>query len=359
MQYMHHYYQYADIHTSMLSSKGCQVEGKTMAKKKKQQATPLEKQQPYDNALKSLLEGQEAEILPQFLPGATYHETCDIEVIRPILRTDRVYKVWYKGVLHILHLEFQTSADEDMATRLLEYHAYLRAKYGIPVISIIIYPFRTKMAVSPFEEISDGEVILRFHFRVFPLWVLEAARYMEDHVIAMYALLPAMAGANAHVLEQAIAEMIQYYQDDEITLARDLRWMGIMLRRTDCVLEEEKQMIQERLSMYDDLMENDPEMKRLRAKYAAEGEAKGRAEGEAKGIAKGEAKGLSKGKTEALRTTILTLIKVRFPALRKLTQQSISQITDADELQEVFEQLVSASDEATIREILATLEPEA
>jgi flagellar biosynthesis/type III secretory pathway protein FliH len=358
-----------------------------MAKKKDQKRTPLEQQQPYDNALKSLLEGQEAQILPQFLPGAVYQETCDIEVIRPILRTDRVYKVWYKGVLHILHLEFQTSADADMAKRLLEYHAYLYAKYGIPVISIIIYLFRTKVAVSPLEEISDGEVILRFHFRVFPLWVLEAARYMEDHIIAMYALLPAMAGANAHVLEQAIAEMIEYYKNDEITLARDLRWMGIMLRRTDCVLEEEKRMIQERLSMYDDLMENDPEMKRLRAKYAAEGLAEGLAEGEAKGLAKGEAKGLAKGeakglseglakgeakglseglakgqaegKMKALRTTILTFVKVRFPALRKQTRQSISQITDADELQEVFEQLVSASDEVAVREILATLEPEA
>jgi predicted transposase YdaD len=350
-----------------------------MAKKKDQKRTPLEQQQPYDNALKSLLEGQEAQILPQFLPGAVYQETCDIEVIRPILRMDRVYKAWYKGVLHILQLEFQTNADEDMAKRLLEYHAYLYAKYGIPVISIIIYPFHTTVAVSPLEEISAGEVILRFHFRVFPLWVLEAARYMEDHIIAMYALLPAMAGANAHVLEQAIAEMIEYYKNDEITLARDLRWMGIMLRRTDCVLEKEKQMIQERLSMYDDLMENDPEMKRLRAKYAAEGLAEGLAKGEAKGLAKGEAKGLSEGlakgeakglseglakgqaegKMKALRTTILTFVKVRFPALRKQTRQSISQITDADELQEVFEQLVSASDEVAVREILATLEPEA
>jgi hypothetical protein len=161
MLYKGHQYHYADIHTLALCSEGCQVEGKKMAKKKYQQATPLEQQQPYDNALKSLLEGQEAKILPQFLPGAIFQETCDIEVIRPILRTDRVYKVWYKGVLHILHLEFQTGADKDMATRLLEYHAYLRAKYGIPVISIIIYPFRTKMAVSPFEEVSDGEVILK------------------------------------------------------------------------------------------------------------------------------------------------------------------------------------------------------
>ncbi len=37
-------------------------------------------------------------------------------------------------------------------------------------------------------------------------------------------------------------------------------------------------MIQERLSMYDDLMENDPEMQRLRAKYKTEGLAEGKAD---------------------------------------------------------------------------------
>lgn len=41
-----------------------------MSREKQQKDTPLEQQQPYDNALKSLLEGQEAQLLPQFLPGA-------------------------------------------------------------------------------------------------------------------------------------------------------------------------------------------------------------------------------------------------------------------------------------------------
>lgn len=45
----------------------CQVEGNEMAKRKRQKEAFLE-QQPYDNALKSLLEGQEAQILPHFLP---------------------------------------------------------------------------------------------------------------------------------------------------------------------------------------------------------------------------------------------------------------------------------------------------
>jgi hypothetical protein len=134
----------------------CQVEGNKMTKEK--QESSLEQQQPFDNALKSLLEGQEAQILPHILPGAVYQETYSIETVRTILRTDRVYKMLYQGTPHILHLEFQTRSEKDMAARLLEYHAYFYHKYGLPVISIIIYPFRTTMAVSPLEETSNGGV---------------------------------------------------------------------------------------------------------------------------------------------------------------------------------------------------------
>ena|SRR5438552_12466970 len=36
-----------------------------------------------------------------------------------------------------------------------------------------------------YEETSNGEVILRFTFRTFPLWLLSAARYLEDHIIRL------------------------------------------------------------------------------------------------------------------------------------------------------------------------------
>jgi len=87
-------------------------------------------------------------------------------------------------------------------------------------------------------------------------------------------------------------------------------------------------MIQERLSMYDDLMENDPEMRRLREKYQTEGEAK--------------------GEIKASREMILTVVKMRFPSLTKQAQQRVTQVTNVDGLRKLFEQLMSASDEKTV-----------
>ncbi len=299
--------------------------------KQKEQTSTLEQQQPYDNILKSLLEGQEEQILPHLLDEEiVYLDTLTIEVMRTLLRTDRVYKVLYRGREHILHLEFETDSKSFMDSRLLDYHAYFYHKYHLPVISIVIYPFETTMAQSPLQEWSGDEMILLFHFRVFPLWRVSARKYVQEHIVPMYALLPAMQGANGRLLSQAIDEMVQYYQHDNEKLARELRWMGIVLRRADIVSLAEKRVIEERLSMYDDLMEKDPKMRRIRAESE------------------------EKGKAEGLQGSILTIIETRFPTLAGLGQQRVRALTKVDELTTLLRQLLVVNDEETARSLLTT-----
>jgi hypothetical protein len=190
----------------------------------------LEQNQPYDNILKSLFEGQEQQMLAYFLADAEYVDTLNIEVLRTPLRVDRVYKVRWRGEADIVDLEFQASGEPDDAERLLEYHAYFHRKYQAPVISILVYPFPTTVAVSPLREVlQDGEILV-FHFHVIKLWEWHAADFVRNHAVPMYALLPTMAGVNAEMLHKAITEMVEYYQGKEIQLAREIRWLGVMLR---------------------------------------------------------------------------------------------------------------------------------
>jgi len=86
-------------------------------------------------------------LLPHILEGAKYIATLDLEVMRAPLRVDRVYKMRYRRRIHLLHIEFETGPDGEMAYRLLEYHSYLLRKYKYPVISIIVYPFEASVAV--------------------------------------------------------------------------------------------------------------------------------------------------------------------------------------------------------------------
>lgn len=90
--------------------------------------------------------------------------------------------------------------------------------------------------------------------------------------------------------------------------------------------------------MYDDLMEKDPEMRRLREKYKTEG----------------LAEGLAEGLVEGLRESVLICVKARFPSLTKQARQWVAEMMDADDLQELLEQLMTASDEASVRALLAS-----
>lgn len=288
-------------------------------------------QQPYDNLLKSLFEGQERQILPYFLPDVEYIETLNVELIRTPLRVDRVYKVRYEGDIHILHLEFETRANNKMAKRLLEYHAYLHRKYDLPVMSIIVYPFKTQMAVSPLRETFGKEEVLIFHFRVFPVWQLETKKYISEHVVVLYALLPTMVGVDATLLNKAIDEMVEYYKGDDAKLAQELRWMGVVLRRAK-LPRVVKNRIEERLNMWDDLMERDPKMRKIRK----ESEERGRAA----------------GLTEGLQKAVITAVKLRFPPLTELAEEKIAQVNKPEKLNLLLDQITSVPDETTARMLL-------
>ncbi len=299
--------------------------------KRDRKTSSQDQQQPYDNLLKSLLEGREKEMLPYFLPEAEYQETLDVEVHRTTLRVDRVYKILYRGQLHILHLEFESGSDTDMDTRLLDYHAYLYRKYKFPVLSIIVYPFRTSMATSPLQEMSGKVALVTFHFQVFPLWQLHAEQYVREHALFMYALLPTMTGANADLLNKAISEMVEYYQGNNERLARELRWMGIVLRRADTVALNEKRIVQERLNMYDDLMERDPKMRKIFAEKEAQGETKGLQEG------------------------FVDIVETLFPDLADLARRRVAGITEKNTLRLLLRGVAAASDEAEAKRLLDVL----
>src|SRR5437660_2740515 len=141
----------------------------------KQQKQP----QSYDSSLKALVQQQAPDMLPLFLPGVVYEETLNVEVIRPTMRVDKVYKVGYRGTEHILHLEFESGADSHMCSRLLAYNSMLYLDHRLPVISMIIYTFRTKMAESPLLVMSGEEAIVTFNFLKLPLFQQDAEYYVR------------------------------------------------------------------------------------------------------------------------------------------------------------------------------------
>jgi hypothetical protein len=186
--------------------------------------------QSYDGSIKTIFKNDAANILPHLLPGAIWQETLDIEVLRSPMRVDRVYRVLYRGKIYILHLEFQASTDSKMAHRLLIYHANVWSDHKHPVITIVIYLFKSCVPTSPLQEFGeDDEEILTFHFKVMTLCTENANYYMKHKLVSVYPLLPAMEYTGTAILLKAIDEMVEYYQGDETELSQQILWFKIFL----------------------------------------------------------------------------------------------------------------------------------
>ncbi len=204
---------------------------------------------------------QVAEMLPYFLPDAKFITALNTQTLKPPspqspLRANKVYKIQYRGQPHILHLEFESKGDNRLAYWMLSYHALLLEEYNLPVISMIIYLFHTGIVKPPLEEKSGNETVLLFYYRPFLLWKLDAQYYIRKHVITMYPLLPAMRGANASTLLQALEEMKEIYEGGE--LSRRLLWFHALLGQVETIPLADKRIIEREIHMFDELLEDDP-----------------------------------------------------------------------------------------------------
>jgi len=270
------------------------------------------------------MEDHAAEMLPEILPESRLISEQNAELSRTNLRPDLVYLIEYKGKQRILNLELQTNEDSDMAFRMLLYHVELFGKYRLPVISMVMYPFETTIPEPVFREESGDETLLVFQHRVLCLWTLEAEQYVRRRAVSMYTLLPAMKGANAPMLLQAVEEMEQEYKG--LHLARHLVRFRTILRRSKTFSEQDKQIVEERLHMYDSLLDEDPDIQER----------------------------VAKAKIEAQQKAVIDIIEMRFPTLTEEAQEIVARLNKADQLSQLMKQMVMAPDEANARWALKT-----
>lgn len=329
-------------------------------------------QQPYDNVLKSLFEGHEQEMLPVFLKDAKFVEALNVEVLRTPLRVDRVYKIEYEDTDAVLDLEFESGGDGKIASRLLSYHAYHLDKFDLPVFTVVVYLFPTSLAQSPFEEKCGKKKILKFYFRQLSLWKLNANYFVRRHIVSMYALLPTMQGANRDMLLSAIDELAKYYVGNDVQLAHHLKWLGVMLRRSETIPLDDKESVQERLDMWNSLLEQDEYLQKFIARRAEkkaeeiaekkvekavgkaqeQGIQQGMQQGMQQGIEKGKALGETEGELKASRSFVLDIVAARFPSLTEMAKRRVQKIDKPANLRQIATGIAVAPDEKTALQAL-------
>jgi predicted transposase YdaD len=292
--------------------------------------------QVYDSTFEQWITQQTAEILPVLLPGAVYEATLSVEVIVPTKRVDKVFKIVYDGKERILHIEFETGYDDQLKPRLLVYNANFYRDYKLPVMTIVISPFQVTMAVPPLD-IPD---VLTFHFRTLPLFEKDAEDIVRQHVTCLYPLIPTMQNVHDDLIAQVIRELEQIYQVDKAKLSDAIVWMRLLLGRSNTVSSPEKEQVEKRLSMYDDLWDNNPMVQKMREQDRP------------KWIQEGIQQGRQQGRQETLRDSLVNVVRARFPHLAGFAQHQVSHIDKPEVLVSLIQQVVVASDANAVLKLL-------
>ena len=353
--------------------------------------------QIYDNLLKRLLERHAGTIIPCLLASSGLEmvnvvEELNVEILIPPRRNDRVFRSLIKHKPHITHFEIEVSGNARMDARLLIYHALLFEKYNQPVISVIVYPFKTTMVTSPLRETSGDDELVTFHFQKIPLWELDARTYFDEHEVCMYALLPAMCGASQEMHMQAIDQMIKYYQGDDEELRNQLLCFGVMMLRAEMLSAVELGEVVKKMQNYDPFIAEDLYLQALVERLAdekakelvekkveelAEELAEKKAEkmvAEARAKANTDAtkareqanadatKAREKANADAIKAraetiatfqqTLMSIVRARFPLLAERVVREVVLPDKADVLNLLIVQLSSAPDERAAQAML-------
>jgi hypothetical protein len=131
-----------------------------------------------------------------------------------------------EGNTFILHLEFQTTDEENMIYRMQEYHAILRKKYGLPVRQYVYYlgekPTRMKARLNP-DEVYTG----------FDLRSLSQMAYQDflSSLIPEEIMLALLADFGNETAEEVVAKTLRklmQLKSDQLALNKYLRQLLLL-----------------------------------------------------------------------------------------------------------------------------------
>jgi predicted transposase YdaD len=274
---------------------------------------------PWDNTMKLLIRSNPRAFVRWLIPRARYICERSSKLEQEALDVDALLEVIIDGQRMLLHIEFQTYNDDTMDERLMRYNVLARMKYGLPVLSCVIYLLKDgTVPSSPLRwNVPSGQLVLEFHFLS-----IELAKLSQDDVLGtgLVGLVPLSLFTRDGASRQAIQRMfrvIHTAKDIEVPKKRALELLGftlaaLVLKRQNTV--ELDWLIRRYREMHDFLSESPIYQEILQ-------------EGIEKGFEKGRDEELQK-RLASLRLMLVTFAQAKSPQLKRLAQEQGAHISD-------------------------------
>jgi predicted transposase YdaD len=180
---------------------------------------------PWDDSLRKLVRANPQAFVTWILGDAQFLAELPQKLKTWNLEVDALLRASVKSQQMLLHIEFQTYNDLEMAERLLRYNVLARSEYKLPVVSCVIYLLKDGKVPSS-QLIWDsplGRDVIHFFFES-----IELGELAPDDLLAMEqpGLLPLLplteGGASKEVTEQMFARLQASEQTDLLAIGSTL-----------------------------------------------------------------------------------------------------------------------------------------
>jgi predicted transposase/invertase (TIGR01784 family) len=297
---------------------------------------------PWDDSLKKLVQADPQAFVSWFVPGASFIGARPQELKHWTLEVDALLEVKVGGEDMLLHLEFQTYNDPDMAERLLRYNVLTRSEHKLPVLSCVIYLLdEGEMLSSPLIWIvPNGQEVLRFHYQSIALGVLSPEDLLRTGQTGLLPLLPlTKRGARREIVESMFNGLLAAKKPELVSIGYTLASLAFSRENA----EDQDWLLRRFHEMHDILRETPIYQEILK-------------EGREEGLEEGLEQGLQRGQLEALSQAVIDVVVERFPKLVRLAKKQVAAVEDPDLLRHVLVKVSIAQSLEEARQLLLAVD---
>jgi DNA-binding XRE family transcriptional regulator len=259
---------------------------------------------PWDDTMKRLIRANPQHFVTWILKGAIFKAALSIELKNWTRETDFLLDVMQNEQQMLMHMEFQSREDENMAQRLLEYNVLATREHGRPVLSCLIYLRKdSRIAESPLVwELPTRQKVLYFHFKVIKLWEITAEELMQTNLAGLLPLISLTKdGGRYEVINEITTRLATAKEYNLLEYAR--RFASLVFNS-----ESDREWLSRRFAVYKDILEDSWVVQEER----------------------------QEGKREGLYQALLAVVQARFPEIVDLTKKQIEGIENPEALQDLL-----------------------
>jgi hypothetical protein len=290
----------------------------------------------WDGKVKNLANAAPQDFVQWLIKGAHYINDLSPRFATRNIEGDILFRIRIKGKLYLLHIEFQSSSDTNMARRLWEYNVAASIKYKLPVYSVVIYLKPDgKSAESPYQILlHEGKVAHSFYFDVIELWKIGTEDLFQT---GLKGLLPFVPLTREGLQREAVERVIDELSQEEVDKQREL--LSFTYGFASLVFKDENNQywLRRRFGVLKDILKESWAFQEI----MQEGREEER-----------------KGELQRARQILFSFIEARFPAQMQLAEEKCSSIETPEQMEGLLQKIILAQDEQEVWQYLLDVKKE-